>query len=114
MSGYPENSFMIVSADNLDYVHKYARSFNGKLETSWHGKIVQPKPNLLTDSLTTPSTPSATIAEPLVTMGKRLYSTRSPLKNLPSSFVQELYQATTQAWATSQRSECCETFHHFS
>ncbi len=86
MSGYPENSFMIVSADNLDYVHKYTRSFNGKLETSWHGttiQIVQPKPNLLTDSLTTPNTPSATIAEPLVKMGKRLYSTRSPLKNSP-------------------------------
>ncbi len=52
LSKYPDDSFMIVSPDNLDYIHKYAQSFSGKQNISWHGttlQIVQPKPKSLTD-----------------------------------------------------------------
>ena len=89
MSGFPVDSFMIVSADNLDCVHKYARSFSGKQNTSWNGttvQIVQPKPKALTDSplsrdpLTQSTTHSDNHSEPELTMGKRAYTTRSPHK----------------------------------
>ena len=52
MAAYPEDSFMMVSADNLDFVHSYARVYSGKQESSWHGttvQIVQPQPLGLTD-----------------------------------------------------------------
>ena len=89
MSGFPADSFMIVSADNLDYVHKYARSFSGKQNTSWHGttiQIVQPKPRALTDSplsrdpLAQSITHSDNPSEPELSMGKRAYTARSPHK----------------------------------
>ena len=36
MSGNPTDSFMIVSADNLDYIHKHTRAYSGKQGLSWH------------------------------------------------------------------------------
>ena len=87
MSGYPQNSFMVVSADNLDYVHQYARSFSGKQSISWHGttvQIVQPKPTSLTDSLSSTTTGmphNDTMSQSQLTMASRLYSTRSPQKS---------------------------------
>ena len=47
MSGYPQNAFTLVSVDNLDYIHSYARVYCGKQQSSWHGttiQIVQPRP----------------------------------------------------------------------
>ena len=43
------DSFSIVSADNIDFLHKHARSYKGKDNTSWHGttvQVVQPLPSL--------------------------------------------------------------------
>ena len=73
MSELPANSSMVVSADNLDFVHKHGRSFCGRLEAAWHGttvQIAQPKPKTLVDS-------PYTVA-PIVS--KRVYSVRSPNK----------------------------------
>lgn len=58
MADYPQNSFMIVSADNLDFVHSFARVYSGKQQSSWHGttmQVVQPQPLGLTDTVTQPS-----------------------------------------------------------
>ena len=48
--------FTVVSADNIDFVHKHARIV-GKSKTSWHGttvQAVQPQPSL---SIILPETP---------------------------------------------------------
>ena len=40
---------MIVSADNIDFLHSYAGSYYGRQSTSWHGttiQVVQPRPSL--------------------------------------------------------------------
>ena len=37
LTSYPSNSFMIASADNLDYIHHYARVYCGEQQSSWHG-----------------------------------------------------------------------------
>ena len=45
---HPE-SFTIVSADNIDFLHSYARVFKGSKNSSWHGtsvQAVQPLPSL--------------------------------------------------------------------
>ena len=42
-------SFTVVSADNIDFLHSYARVFQGKQTGSWHGtsvQVVQPLPSL--------------------------------------------------------------------
>ena len=47
-------SFTIVSIDNIDFLHRYARIFCGNQTKSWHGttvQVVQPKPLQLSTSL---------------------------------------------------------------
>ena len=42
-----------LSADNLDFLHSYARVYSGNQQLSWHGttiQAVQPQPSVLTDS----------------------------------------------------------------
>ena len=45
-----ELAFTIVSADNIDFLHSYARNFHGQQNKSWHGttvQMVQPQPSVL-------------------------------------------------------------------
>lgn len=52
MNPYPRNAFTIVSADNIDFIHSYARVYCGKQKSSWHGttiQVVQPQPSRLVD-----------------------------------------------------------------
>ena len=47
LSGYPMHALTLVSLDNLDYVHSFARVFCGLQQSSWHGttvQFVQPQP----------------------------------------------------------------------
>ena len=40
----------VISADNLDYLHSYARVFKGTQKSSWHGttvQLVQPLPSIV-------------------------------------------------------------------
>lgn len=37
MAGFPTDAFMMVSADNLDYIESYARVHCGNQQSSWHG-----------------------------------------------------------------------------
>ena len=49
------NSFTVISADNIDFLHSYARVFHGNQTRSWHGttvQAVQPKPSLHAPSIT--------------------------------------------------------------
>lgn len=85
---YPIDSFMIVLADNIDYVHNYARSFSRKQGTSWHGstvQVVQPKPLSMLDSRalkeSDPNIMVPRLPEPIPTMSKCSYSTHSPNKS---------------------------------
>ena len=44
-------SFTVISADNIDFLHSYARVFGGSQVSSWHGttvQAVQPLPSLST------------------------------------------------------------------
>ncbi len=44
-----KESFTVVSADNIDFLHKHARVVKGKHTNSWHGttvQAVQPQPSL--------------------------------------------------------------------
>ena len=53
LSAYPDNAFTVVSTDNLDFLHSYARVYCGKQQSSCHGttvQLVQPQPLTLTDS----------------------------------------------------------------
>ena len=36
-----QQEFTVVSADNIDFLHSYARVFSGKQNSSWHGTTVQ-------------------------------------------------------------------------
>ena len=57
LSAYPESAFTVVSADNLDFLHRYARVYCGKQQSSWHGttvQLVQPQPLTLRDSQSQP------------------------------------------------------------
>lgn len=43
------DSFTAVSADNIDFLHSYARHFKGSKNSSWHGttiQVIQPLPSL--------------------------------------------------------------------
>lgn len=43
------DSFTVVSADNIDFIHSYARVYKGSSASSWHGtsiQVVQPLPSL--------------------------------------------------------------------
>ena len=104
MSRYPQNAFTVVSVDNLDFIHSFARVYCGKQQLSWHGttmQIVQPQPTALTDNCVLdrqtethaePTTNSDTClcreqetispapATSEMRLSKRLYSTRSPLR----------------------------------
>ena len=54
MASLSASSFMVVSADNLDFIHKYSRVFSGYQGCSWHGttvQIVRPKPTMLVDTV---------------------------------------------------------------
>ena len=54
MAKFPGDAFTLVSVDNIDFIHSYARVYCGKQVSSWHGttvQIVQPKPTTLTDTL---------------------------------------------------------------
>ena len=56
MTAYPSDCFMIASADNIYYIHHYARVYCGKQQLSWHGttvQIAQPKPLTLTTNADT-------------------------------------------------------------
>ena len=53
MTNYPQNSFLVISADNLDFMHIFGRVYSGKKQSSWHGttiQVVQPQPHYLTDN----------------------------------------------------------------
>ncbi len=60
------SAMIIVSADNIDFLHKYAHNFCGRQSTSWHGttvQIVQPRPSL---PLVCPSDITSTTPRPVV------------------------------------------------
>ena len=80
----------VASVDNIDYVHRYARVYCGKQQSSWHGttiQIVQPQPTVLIDRETgtqaetttnsdtyTPNEPESPAPAPNeVSLSKRLY-----------------------------------------
>ena len=53
LKGYPDNAFTIASADNLYFIHSYARIYCGNQNSSWHGttvQLVQPQPSTLVDT----------------------------------------------------------------
>lgn len=59
-------SFTVVSADNIDFMHSYARVFQGKQNSSWHGtsiQVVQPLPSLEIDEIEMDLT-SSTVRQP--------------------------------------------------
>ena len=67
MTGYTDNTFSVVSVDNIDYVHSFANLYCGKQDYSWHGttvQVVQPQPKTLLDGSVTQT---ATLAMPLPT-----------------------------------------------
>ena len=85
MSGYPENAFTVASADNLDFVHSYARIYCGKQQSSWHGTtvlLVQPQPSTLLDVnqevLPTINDVSATCAEITTNSDTHMLESRHP------------------------------------
>ena len=46
--GYPDDAFILASADNLDYIHSYTRVYCGNQQNSWRGttvQLVQPQPS---------------------------------------------------------------------
>ena len=51
MSGYPDDAFIVASADNLDFIHSYTRVYCGNQQSSWHGTLVQPQPSKLVDNV---------------------------------------------------------------
>lgn len=82
MTAYPSDCFMIASADNIDYIHHYARVYCGKQQLSWHGttvQIAQPKPLTLTTNANTTGDENRAPSQQLRAT-KRLYSMRSPMK----------------------------------
>ena len=92
MAAFPNNTFMFVSADNLDFIHGYARVYCGEQQSSWHGttiQIVHPQPHNLsspTDMNVTVSMTDVTNSENEVfnilpdTLSKRPHLTLSPRK----------------------------------
>ena len=54
MSGFPDDAFVVASADNLDYIHSYTRVYCGNHQNSWHSttvQVVQPQPSKLVDNV---------------------------------------------------------------
>jgi len=71
MDDYPADAFNVVSIDNLDFIHSFARVYSGKLQLSWHGttiQIVLPKPSKSDISRATDNT----------VQNKRTLASRSP------------------------------------
>ena len=57
---------MLVSADNLDFEHSFARVFSGKQQSRWHGTtvlVVQPQPLGLTGRAPSVENPPTTLAQ---------------------------------------------------
>jgi len=99
MSGYPQDAFILVSADNLDFIHGHATVNCGKQQRSWHGtrvQVVQPRPSCLIDTCSQtethaetttnsessyqerePHSPPSSTSE--IRLSKRLHSSCSPL-----------------------------------
>lgn len=53
LKGYPDNAFIIASADSLDFIHSFARIYCGNQQSSWHGttvQLVQPQPSTHIDT----------------------------------------------------------------
>ena len=92
MATFLNNTFMFVSADNLDFIHGYARVYCGEQQSSWYGatiQIVHPQPHNLsspTDMNVTVSMTDVTNSENDVfnilpdTLSKRPHLTLSPRK----------------------------------
>ena len=54
MSGYPDDAFIVASADNLNFIHSYTRAYCGNQQSSWYGttiQLVQPQPSKLVDNV---------------------------------------------------------------
>ena len=69
MDDYSSEAFSVVSVDNLDFIHSFARIYSGKLQLSWHGTTIQ-------IVLPNPSNSSQCTGDTL--HGKRTLSSRSP------------------------------------
>ena len=70
MSGFPDDAFIVASADNLDYIHSYTRVYCGNQQSSWHGttiQLVQPQPSKLLDNVS-PEPTKETSTQAQVTM----------------------------------------------
>ena len=83
MAGFPNDAFMIASADNLDFVHSHARVYCGKQQSSWHGTTVQmtqPQPTSNVDADSIVDVRLTDMSEKETNLLKRTYSTRSPSK----------------------------------
>ena len=58
-----QDSFTVVTVDNIDFLHSYARVYKGSNNSSWHGttiQAVQPLPSLSIHSQTAASSPQTT------------------------------------------------------
>ena len=83
MAGFPNDAFMIASADNLDFVHSHARVYCGKQQSSWHEttvQITQPQPTSNVDADSIVDVRLTDMSEKETNLLKRTYSTRSPSK----------------------------------
>ncbi len=61
MKGLSPDSFTVVSSDNIDFMHSFARVFCGHQTSSWHGRTVQaiqPLPSLSAHETRLPSNDS--------------------------------------------------------
>ena len=80
MAKFPGDAFTLVSVDNIDFIHSYARVYCGKQVSSWHGttvQIVQPKPTTLTDTL------AASAIQTSLTKRPHLSPNKTPSLNSP-------------------------------
>ncbi len=83
-----EDSFTVISADNIDFVHKYARVVKGKHTSSWHGttvQAVQPQPSLCINSCTKPH-PASRSGFPLAWRGRKGTYPKPSLRAHPASW----------------------------
>ena len=80
LDGHPSEAFDMVTIDNLDFIHSFARIYSGKLQLSWHGTTIQiviPRPS---------DTPHTNVLQSKRTLSGRSPSTkqsedmRSPVK----------------------------------
>lgn len=99
MTAYPSDCFMIASADNIDYVHHYARVYCGKQQSSWHGttvQIAQPKPCTLN---TNTHTSESEATEANVTIDHR----ESSSSQLPTNLCKKLYSTNAINFSSPQK-----------